>query len=106
MKENIFKDDFDSNFISAFEEFIEIFLSLEMMKNELVEKLLGLARELNLTISREQILLIFEKLKFHKNKGQHRPISFNGSYDEMTSDAEGPWWFYLNKENQNNEEPI
>jgi len=96
MSENI-ENDFDRNFIFAFHEFIEIFLSLGMKKNDLVEKILGLSRELNLIISEREIFIIYEKLKIrYKFEAQRNPITFISDADEeMSVNFEGEYRLYI-----------
>ena len=104
MEENTFDDfeDFDVRLKFAFETLIEIVISyngkvlVSSMKDELVEKLFGLARQLNPNFSRAQILLIYEKLIFKIN-AQPKPISCRDEADEeMSVNFEAEHWRYVN----------
>lgn len=127
MEENIL-DDFDHRFISTFDKIIDIACvidktskSLGTTKDELLNHLLGLADQLDLNLSNERLMLIFEKLKFHykikgqfrlfrdaffvfvflardKIKGQFKPISFNDADEEVNIESEGPWFYYISNE--------
>jgi len=107
MKDEVL-DNFDVKFISAFESLIEIVLEtgcnskslVFSVKDEWVEKLLGLARQLDLNLSSQEILVIYEKLKFRFKDNE--PITFTETDEDMPWDATGPWWLYVRKQGESN----
>lgn len=109
MEENVLEDNFDDRFISVFDRLIEIALVIQsskssfgVLKDELFNQLLVLVQELRLNLSREEFLHTCEKLKYRCIiKRQFQPIQFCDAEIEMSSNAEGPWFYYKN-DNQNN----